>query len=98
MVIVMGLSLIVIIGICVALVFWHDYEDGIVGCISLGIMAVPALPMLIGLWHGYDLYYSPLVTAMITGMAIFLLRHAYRAWRFRSPKNVRQKKSREVKQ
>lgn len=77
------ITLIAIVAIACFLAFWSEYKDGIFGHIALAMIAGSAVLMLIGIWQGLDFYYHPLVVGMFIGMALFLLRHAVNAIRFR---------------
>ena len=63
------------------LIIWCDYDDGIVGKIGLILISVGCLVRLIELSEGDPWEFSDVSVLVLGGMAIFMSRHLYRAWR-----------------
>lgn len=63
---------------------WHDnYEDGLFGRLALGGMAFSSGVLVLLIYHEafiYDL--APAAGVFAASVALFMLRHAYRFWRF----------------
>jgi hypothetical protein len=83
---------ITLIGICSlfvlgvtsgVLALWCEYNDGIIGHASLALMTVCTLVVVMDALDGSAYQFLPTTTAMFSAMACFMLRHAFRAWRFR---------------
>ncbi len=77
------IALVIIAILSISLALWCEYKDGIFGHAALAVMGSCAILMLIGIWHGQDFHYNTLSVGMFIGMAVFLLRHAINAIRFR---------------
>lgn len=65
------------------LALWCEYKDGVLGHISLAAMAIVALVVVMESLEGAGYQFLPTTTTTFAAMAGFMLRHAYRAWRFR---------------
>jgi hypothetical protein len=79
-----GVIAVVILGATSGfLALWCEYKDGVFGHVSLALMALVALMVVGSVLEGVRYEFLSTTTAMLVGMACFMLRHAYRAWRFR---------------
>lgn len=80
----------ILIGIIVCISFglalWCQYKDGIFGHLALVLMGGSGTLLLMGIYQGRDFYLHPLVVGILLGIAIFLVRHALNALRFRKRK------------
>ena len=74
------------IAICFAasgfMVFWCDDDDGIIGKIGLGMISMGCVAILIELTEGVTARFTPIRILIVCGMAIFLVRHLWRTWKF----------------
>lgn len=70
--------------VCVALVLHREYEDGLIGRISLACMGVAALARAASLLSGLGyVWVSPVGVLLWCGLAAFMVRHVYRFARWR---------------
>jgi hypothetical protein len=79
-----GLFALAVLGItCATLALWCKYKDGVFGHLALGLVALCALVVLVDATEegGYELL--PTSAGIFVAMAIFMLRHASRAWQHR---------------
>jgi hypothetical protein len=77
------ISLIILGATSGALALWCEYKDGVFGHGALAVMAMGALVVAVDVAGGEQYEFLPTTTIMLVAMACFMLRHAYRAWRFR---------------
>ena len=80
------ISLVILGATSAALALWCEYKDGVLGHVSLALMALCALVVVMGAVEGAGYQFLPTTTLTFAAMAGFMLRHAYRAWRFRVKK------------
>lgn len=72
-----------IAGVSTILVFWKKYDDGIVGRAALAVAAIGCgLGILDAMYNTHTIHYSPITAMVLTGVAVFVLRHLYRFTRF----------------
>lgn len=64
------------------MVVWCEYEDGIVGKIGLGMLSLGCLTILIELTEGVYSRFTPIRVLIMGGVAIFLVRHLWRTYKF----------------
>lgn len=78
-----GMAALAVLGLtCGALALWCEYRDGVVGHLCLATVATLALYAAIDATENeYELL--PVTAGVFVAMAVFMLRHALRAWRFR---------------
>jgi len=76
---------VAIIGMVAAFLAYHDdYEDGLLGRSSFAVIVLMAVIIVLGRSLGYYRYTgSPEVTTLLWGIAVFMLRHAWRFEAFR---------------
>lgn len=67
------------------MILWCQYEDGIVGKIFIGMMALATLVTLGELIEGVDIVFKARDTMLLMGIAGFLTRHLYRTWKYVRP-------------
>jgi hypothetical protein len=78
-----GIIALLILGATSAvLALWCHYKDGVFGHIALVVMALCALVVGIDVIDGAKYDFLLTTTVTLVAMAGFMLRHAYRAWRF----------------
>lgn len=75
-------ALFVLLAISCVLIFWNNYEDGIVGKSALIVIAMTSFAALLDSGNGYFWRPEPVITALVMAMAAFLSRHFYRFIRF----------------
>lgn len=72
----------VVTAVCIILMLHPEYEDGLIGRLGLGFIALAAMARFLGaadaLIHGEVLRLSPLAMTLWIGMTLFLGRHMYR--------------------
>ena len=61
------------------LILWCEYDDGIIGKIALGFISIGCLVRLIELSEDNPHEYSDVSILVLVGVALFLLRHWWRA-------------------
>lgn len=71
-------SAVVIFCVSVYLALNQRYEDGIVGNLALGAMAISSGCPVYEIYKGEDYQFLPTTALMYAAFAAFLLRHAYR--------------------
>lgn len=75
----------VIFGCATFLIFHCQYEDGVIGRLALGVMAMSQLVVLLEWLFDAEQYaVLPTTAAVQAGMALFMLRHVYRFLRWRT--------------
>lgn len=74
------ISLAALFTVCVGLAFWCEYEDGIVGHAALALMATMSGLTLLDIANGSRYEFSEMGAWLYLGMAMFMLRHAMRAF------------------
>jgi hypothetical protein len=77
------ISLVVLGATSGFLALWCDYNDGVFGHTSLALMTLCALVVVMESLGGAGYQFLPTTTMTFAAMACFMLRHAFRAWRFR---------------
>ena len=78
------LSALVVMAVCIILVFHKQYEDGLIGRIALGFIAVCAFARIAGLLEGgIEAYVSAVGAVLWIALAAFFGRHLYRFMRWR---------------
>lgn len=77
------ISLLILGATCAALALWCEYNDGVLGHASLAIIALCALVVAIEATEGAGYQFLPTTSMTFVAMAGFMVRHAWRAWRFR---------------
>ena len=81
--IIVLLTAAAVLAVCALLVFHKDYEDGLFGRLGLGLIGLASLARVLGIIEAdYEAKFSNIAIVLWTGLALFLVRHAYRAlWR-----------------
>lgn len=75
---------VLVAAVCVILVLHKDYEDGLVGRISLSFIGVAGVARAMQLIASeFDRAVSPIGVLLWIGLAIFFARHLYRFLRWR---------------
>ena len=78
-----GLVALTILGLtCTALALWCEYKDGVVGHLCLATIATLVLYTVVGATE-IDYELLPAMVGVYVAMAVFMLRHALRAWHYR---------------
>lgn len=65
---------------CLSLIFFRDYEDGVIGRVGLSLIGLGALGRILST---FDTPVSNIGVLVWAGMALFLCRHLYRFLRWR---------------
>ena len=66
-----------------ALVWCESYEDGLFGRAALGVMGLASLAMIPLIRERAPLEHMlPAASVFVAGVAVFMLRHAFRYWQF----------------
>lgn len=95
------LALIITV-VCVSLILSANYHDGVIGriglaCITLGCGVGIVVQDIIEFVDGTHDYHqvSPVGLLILCGLAVFMVRHYYRYWKFckACPANVPQRRS-----
>lgn len=73
---------------CATLALWCKYRDGILGHVSLAGVAICALIVVLDATDESEYELLPTTTGVFVAMAVFMLRHAWRAWQHRDRKNL----------
>jgi EamA domain-containing membrane protein RarD len=78
-----GVISLLILGVAsTSLALWCKYDDGVIGHIALALMSLCALVVGMEAFDETEYQLLPTTSAMFAAMACFMVRHAYRAWRF----------------
>lgn len=81
---IVGIAALAVLGVvCGALALWCEYRDGIVGHLALALCAICALVVVLEGLDADEYRLLPTSAGVFVAMAVFMLRHAWRAWRFR---------------
>lgn len=83
MTIIVIVSCLIICVVSVYLALCQEYEDGIIGNIALGGMAVSTAGPLYEMANGSEYEFAPTTVLMYAAVAAFLARHMYRFMKWR---------------
>lgn len=79
-----GVIAVAVLGIiCTLLALWCQYKDGVVGHLALGTVAICAIVVVFEATDGAGYEMRPTTTGIFVATALFMLRHACRAWQHR---------------
>lgn len=82
--ILVALAAFAVLVVSVVLVLHPDYEDGLVGRIGLALIGIAALARVLGiLTSEHPRQFSSIALMLWIGLALFMLRHAWRFMRWR---------------
>ena len=62
------------------LILWGEYDDGFVGKIALSLISLGCLVRLIELTEDDPFEYSEVSVLVLSGMALFFMRHVWRTY------------------
>lgn len=78
-----GLVALAVLGLtCTVLALWCEYKDGLVGHLCLVSIATMVLYTVADAAENHY-EFLPAMVVVYVAMAVFMLRHALRAWRYR---------------
>lgn len=78
-----GIISLAVLGVtCGVLALWCKYKDGVIGHIALAWVSLCSLVVVIDALDGVNYSFLPTTSGTFAAMALFMVRHAYRAYRF----------------
>jgi hypothetical protein len=83
MLIIVIVSCLIIFAVSIFLALCQEYEDGIVGNIALGGMAVSTAGPLYEMANGSEYEFAPTTVLLYAAVAAFMARHLYRFIKWR---------------
>lgn len=83
--------------ICALLVWCESYEDGLFGRAALGVMALAGIAMIPLIRERAPLeHLLPAASVFVAGVAVFMVRHAFRYWQFTRCGQMQRRRNNEV--